>query len=325
MATPSCNFSNPDKFLLPFLFHLFMLMETVVGMLLSAFIVLVTCVDGIRKRHLKSIDKILTALGISRYSFLFVLTVKMFVEDAIPWTFDSQLVYQTFKAAAWFLTSTNLCFSACLCLFYCVKVANFQHYLFVSLKTGISRLTPWLLLLSVAGSLVNTSPFFLNIYTSAGNPRYNNSFDSLENDTSEIISVETNLENLFFFCGTGFSLVFAVLTTSALLLLFSLGRHSQRMRNSSNDFSNPNMAAHFQAVKTILFLLINEVINFVALMLLLSNIFPLCPLGEQVYNLILFACPSIQSVILIRGNTKLQETFMRVTHCIRSMSFFIKR
>ncbi|XP_062971919.1 taste receptor type 2 member 40-like [Elgaria multicarinata webbii] len=322
MEAEGCNVpktGNPP--LSTIIYLVFSAVEAVVGMSLNAFIVAVNCINGIKSRHLKSIDKILTALGISRFFYLCILSVKIFWEAIFPWTFEVTNVYQTLKAAIWFLTCTSLCFSACLCSFYCIKIANFQHHIFIRLKMGISKLVPWLLLVSVLGSLVNTSPFFSGIYSITCR-KNNNSFDVLGNHSLEGISVQTNLFNLFLYCGTGFSVVFFILTTSTFLLLFSLWRQTHQIQKSLASFSNPSMAAHFQAVKTIMSLLITDVINFVSLMLLLSNIFPEKSPTNQLCIFIVYACPSVQSIILVGGNPKLKRGFSRVMHYIRHMSMF---
>ncbi|XP_060128242.1 taste receptor type 2 member 40-like [Zootoca vivipara] len=145
-------------------------------MSLNAFIAVVNCIDGMRNGHLKSIDKILTAFGVSRCFYMFLLVVKIFWIAFFPWIFEDTSLYQTYKATMWFLNCTNLCFTACLCTFYCAKIANFQHYIFFLLKTRISRLVPWMLLASLLGSLATTSPFFKEILLIWGNPKLKKEF-----------------------------------------------------------------------------------------------------------------------------------------------------
>ncbi|XP_054826747.1 taste receptor type 2 member 40-like [Eublepharis macularius] len=233
------------------------------------------------------------------------------------WAFEVTVVYQTFKAVIWLLTCISFCFSSCLCSFYCIKIANFKHHLFIRLKMGISRLVPWMLLGSVFGSLANTYPFYRDIYRITCK---NNTISSaLGNQTREDLTLETNLFNLFMYCGTGFSITFFISFASSCLLLFSLWRHTHLMQSTSTTFSNPSMAAHFRAVKTIMSLLIIDCINFVSLMLLLSNIFLDRSPTNRFFSTISYACPSMQTQIIIRSNPELKREFIRVADYIRHM------
>ncbi|XP_054826734.1 taste receptor type 2 member 40-like [Eublepharis macularius] len=284
-------------------------------MLLNAFLVAESCIDGMKNRQLTSIDKILAALGISRFCYFCVLLVKIFWMSVTSLPFEVIAVYQTFKALIWLLTCISFCFSSCLCSFYCIKIANFKHHLFLRLKMGISRWVPWMLLGSVFGSLANTYPFYCDIYRIAcKNSTYSHAFG---NETSEDLILETNIFNLFMYCGTGFSITFFISFVSSSLLLFSLWRHTHLMQSTSTSFSNPSMAAHFRAVKTIMSLLIIDSIHFVSLMLLLSNIFSDRSTTNRLLSTISHACPSMQSQIIIRSNPKLKRAFVKVTDYIR--------
>ncbi|XP_077781479.1 taste receptor type 2 member 40-like [Podarcis muralis] len=323
MEDQGCNYQRAERFPLPVILYIVCTsIEAVVGMSLNAFIAVVNCIDGMRNGHLKSIDKILTAFGVSRCFYMCLLVIKIFWIAFFPWIFEYTSLYQTYKATTWFLNCTNLCFTACLCTFYCAKIANFQHYIFFLLKTRISRLVPWMLLASLLGSLATTSPFFKEIYIFTC--QNYSSFDILGNVTLEGFTVETDLVHLFLWCGLGFTVAFFISTTSTFLLLFSLWRHTQQMQNSSASFSSPSMAAHFQAVKIIISLLVINVINFVSLMVLLSNRFLDSSLASRFCAIILNACPSVQSSLLIWGNPKLKREFGRVVHYIRYMFLFGK-
>lgn len=321
MNSKGCNIPRSENLSVPtIIFLLFSTLESIVGVSLNAFILVVTCIQGIRERRLKSIDKIMTALSISKICYLCILEVKTLWSAVSLWAFEVTGIYQVFKAAIWFLTCTNLWFSACLCAFYCAKIANFQNYVFIYLKTRISRMVPWLLLVSVLVSLINTTPFYSSIYNITCKNNY--SSDNMGNLTSEKMTLETDLFNLFLYCGIGFSLAFFILTLSTFLLLFSLWRHTHRIQNSSANFSNPSLDAHFKAVKTIICLLIIDGINFTALMLLLSNIYPESGFASRLCTLIVNSCPAVHTNILIWGNPRLKGAFIGVLHYIKRPSMF---
>lgn len=313
MDSKGCSVPERDNISLSALCYLFFTaLENVVGISLNVFIVVVNCFNGIKERRLKSIDKIMTVLSLSKICYLCILEVKIIWAAVYLWAFEVTRLYQGFKATIWFLTCTNLWFSACLCAFYCAKIANFQNHIFIYLKMRISRMMPWLLLVSVLVSLINTTPFYVGIYNMAC--KNNNSSDNIGNSSLRRMTLETDLFNLFLYCGIGFSLAFFVLTMLTFLLLFSLWRHTHRMQDGSANFSNPSMDAHFKAVKTIIFLLIIDSTNFTALMVLLSNNFSESSFESQFCTIIVNGCPSVQSSILILSNPRLKGAFIGALH-----------
>ncbi|XP_048362684.1 taste receptor type 2 member 40-like [Sphaerodactylus townsendi] len=319
METSGCSVpTSADSLLSSISFMVFSVLQAVIGMALNAFIVTVSCVNRMKRRQLKCTDKILIALGISRFCYLCVLLGKILWMSVSSRAVEVTSAFQMVRGAIWFLSCVCFWFSACQCLFCCVKIANFRHCLFVHLKMGISRLVPWMLLVSVIGSLINTCPFLSGIYNITC--RNNTGSNISGNQTHlEDLALETNLFNLFLFCGVGFSAAFSVSAASSSLLLFSLWRHTHLMRNGSTGFSHPSMAAHFQAVKTITSLLIVDSFNFVGLMLLLSNLFAERTPENQIITTVIFVCPSVQSQIMIWGNPQLKKAFIRAADGIRHM------
>ncbi|XP_042334722.1 taste receptor type 2 member 40-like [Sceloporus undulatus] len=314
METKRCDFSGEDTdSLSTIIYRVSTSVELMAGMSLNVFIIAVNIADRLRNRGLKPVDQILTALAVSRFFYLCLLMFKLLCMVLIPWVFEFTRLYQMFKAATWFLTCTTLFFSATLCAFYCAKIANFQQRTFILLKTRISQLVPYLLLFSVFASLVNTSPFFYGIYQVACSKQENDSHPSGNGTRLGSANLETNTLNLFLFCSIGFSVAFSFLATLAFLLLFSLWQHT---RTCSASFGRPNLEAHFRAVKIILCLLTTEALKFVALILLLSNIFLDRSPQSRFCTSIALGCPTIESGIVIWGNPKLKEAFMAtVAHC----------
>ncbi|KAG6934193.1 taste receptor type 2 member 40-like [Chelydra serpentina] len=133
-------------------------------MWINSFIVAVNCVGRVKQRCLSSSDTILTVLAFSRCCFLLKTTLQTFCSTFYPEIYYQNSIFQAFRAVTWFLNSSNQWFAACLCVFYCVKIANFSNPLFICLKFKISRLLPWLLLGSVLLSLFSSLPFLNAIY-----------------------------------------------------------------------------------------------------------------------------------------------------------------
>ncbi|XP_074845102.1 taste receptor type 2 member 40-like [Carettochelys insculpta] len=290
---------------------LILVAETFGGMWIQSFIVAVNCLERVKHRSLSLSDNILTVVAFSRFCFLLKTTSQTFCSAFYPEIYYSDSVFQAFKALTWFLNSSNQWFAACLCVFYCVKVANYSHPLFICLKFKISRLVPWLLLASVLLSFFSSIPFLSTIYK-IHCPDLNSSL--IQTYKLNNVTVETSVSYVLFICGIGFSMAFTIFITSAFLLLFSLGRHTQQMQSNSSHFRSPSVEAHIQAMKAIMSFCLINIVNFIALLILLTNTFEEMSAGGLAFTLITDICPTTHSIILVLSNPKLKKTLINVLH-----------
>lgn len=308
MATKDCGVPT-DEFTTPVLITLVIVgIETVFGAWINIFIVTICCIHSLKNKSLRASDQILMVLATNRFCFLITGMLQVLCKTLSPEIYYKELVFRGLKATLWFFISSNLWLAACLCLFYCVKIANFSHSLFISLKLKISRAVPALLLSSEVLSFLTTIPFFNLIYTAqCDTPNATAS----GNITTNQINMHTDWLKLLFLCGVGFSVVFVIFVTSAILLLVSLWRHARQVRGVLSSHAGPQTAAHVRAVKIIMYFLVTYLVNFVALMLLLTNMFAenseLFSLSTVVVN----ACPSVHSIVLILTNPKHKKAFLR--------------
>ncbi|XP_048362674.1 taste receptor type 2 member 40-like [Sphaerodactylus townsendi] len=244
--------------------------ETLIGAWINAFIVTICCIDILKNKFLRAADQILMVLATNRFCFLITAMLWALLKTLNPMIYYKNFVFRGVKVILWFFISSNLWLSACLCLFYCVKIATFRHSIFISLKLRIARAVPGLLLGSVLLSLINSLPFLNLIFTThcdTANATVSG------NRTANQTKMHTDLLKVFSFCSFGFSMVLAIFVISALLLLTSLWRHSQQLKNSLTSYTSPRMTAHVRAVKMITYFLVIYLVNFVALMILLTDVF----------------------------------------------------
>uniref|UniRef100_A0A8C0TX71 Taste receptor type 2 n=1 Tax=Cyanistes caeruleus TaxID=156563 RepID=A0A8C0TX71_CYACU len=116
------------------------------GMWINAFIVCVLCLAWVKKKTLNSNEKILLLLGCTRISYLCLLWVYDFLLIIYPNYLYVHPIFQLISSFTTFFNYSNLLVSACLCGFYCIKIANFRNSFFIYLKVKIDRMVPWLLL-----------------------------------------------------------------------------------------------------------------------------------------------------------------------------------
>ncbi|XP_027562772.1 taste receptor type 2 member 9-like, partial [Neopelma chrysocephalum] len=196
-------------------------LEVFAGLWINAFIVSVICVAWVRKKTLNSNEKILLTLGCSRFWFLCITWVFFFLSLIYPNYLHVHPLFQLVESAQSFLNCSNFWVSACLCVFYCIKIANFRNSFFIYLKVKIDRMVPWLLLGSVLFSLV-IGTIVYDIIDKAFCKNLN--FTSQGRISKASISTEHFFAHSFII-GFGHAISFTAVIFSALLLLFSLWRH----------------------------------------------------------------------------------------------------
>uniref|UniRef100_A0A8D2PQJ7 Taste receptor type 2 n=1 Tax=Zosterops lateralis melanops TaxID=1220523 RepID=A0A8D2PQJ7_ZOSLA len=293
-------------------------LEAFAGTWINAFIVCVLCIGWVKKKTLNSNEKILLVLSCSRISHLCSSWVNNFLSRMYPNYLYVHPTLQIFSAFATFFKYSSLWFSACLCVFYCIKIANFRNRFFICLKVKIDRMVPWLLL----GSMLSALTIGIVIYDLAETAQRNNlTFTCLRNFWEERIRMDNHFFSSFFFIGFGYAASFTAVLFSAVFLLFSLWRHKRTMQtNSMKDLS---MEAHIRAMKSILSFLVMYTINFVCLILTIIYTMKKENTMTLLISIYLYAFPGVHSLILIFSNPKLEKALLKMLSCV-NCKFFIK-
>ncbi|NWU85967.1 TA2R9 protein, partial [Onychorhynchus coronatus] len=278
--------------------------EAFAGMWINAFIVSVICVAWVKRKSLNSNEKILLVLGCSRFSFLCISWLYSSLSVIYPNYFYVPPTYTLIVSIQSFFECSNLWLSAFLCVFYCIKIANFRNSFFIYLKVKIDRMVPWLLLGSVLFSLVIGT-----VVCDFTNKVHCNNSTSQGNFSNMSIRMEEHFLPLFLIYGFEFVTSFMAVTFSALLLLFSLWRHKHNMQtNSMKDLS---VDAHIKAMKSILSFFIMYSINFTCLIL---NMIYVKREETPVFLIFVFlyTFTVVHSLILIFSNPKLRKSMLKI-------------
>ncbi|NXJ78502.1 TA2R9 protein, partial [Trogon melanurus] len=288
-------------------------LQAFAGMWINAFIVSALCTAWIKKRSFNSLEKILLFLGCSRFCYLCFTWIIQFLSTIYSWCFFVHPVPQLLAALQSFFDSSNLWVSACLCGFYCAKIANFRHILFTYLKVKIDRIVLWLLLGSVLLSLV----FSILVYNMTDKMLYDNiNSTTLANTWKPTPRMDAHFLPLFLTVGFIFSTAFVVVIFSALLLIFSLWRHKSNMQ--MNPVKNLSVEAHIKAMKNILSFLFIFSFHFTCLVL---NMIDSINKYEVVTFFVLvfqYVFPTVHSLLLILSNPKLEKTLLKTLSCLKS-------
>ncbi|XP_072506400.1 taste receptor type 2 member 4 [Notamacropus eugenii] len=237
-----------------FFFHIFIMIfsltQLLTGIVGNLLIVIVNCRIWIKSKNLSSFDMILSSLSITRYICLCLICLYFLLSLIFPESESPSLMSIIILNAWMFFDSCSLWIVTLLNIFYCVKIANFNHSLFLWLKRNLSLKTPWLLL---ACLLVPVSSRFLFILLS----KIPNSIDSTKENVRNSTMVSTSGSLLLMIpTGLGFILQFVINLVSCSLLISSLRRHMQEMQKNASRFWNPQTEAHVGAMKVMIYFLV---------------------------------------------------------------------
>ncbi|NWV39251.1 T2R40 protein, partial [Grantiella picta] len=287
-------------------------LQVFAGMWINAFIVCVLCVAGVKKKTLTSNEKILLTLGCSRFWHLCFSWVYSFLSIIYPNYFYVKPTRQILLSIQDFFDCSNFWVSACLCVFYCIKIANFRNRCFIYLKVKIDRIVPWLLLGSVLLSLAISS----SLYDIIDKAQCNNHCPTGQGNFSKVSGkMDDVFFRIYFIYGFGFVASFTAVIFSAVFLLFSLWKHKCKMQ--TNSMNSLSMDAHIKAMKSILSFFIMYSINFVFLTLtLIPSTREENPMMFLIY-VFLYAFPGFHSLILIFSNPKLKNTLIRILYGVK--------
>ncbi|XP_037021332.2 taste receptor type 2 member 1 [Artibeus jamaicensis] len=279
---------------------IFSTIQCLVGVLANGVIVVVNSTAWIKQRKMLSFDLLLCCLATSRIClqilmFYFNLALLSLIEISLP---------PGCFAIFMFIYQLELWLATWLSVFYCTKISPIAHPLFFWLKLRISKLLPWLIL----GTMLCTSLtsvlhgkyawiLFQNVWSSFLFP----------NATTQVRKIEEIpvLQAVFLF--TELLLPLVIFLISALLLIFSLGRHTQQMISTATGARPPGLSVHISALRSFMSFLLLYVSQYMMATLAFSHIFKIRDFVFLFCLLLVGLYPSVHSIVLILGNPKLKQ------------------
>ncbi|XP_073529529.1 taste receptor type 2 member 40-like [Phyllobates terribilis] len=198
------------------------------GILVNIFIVTTNLNCWKKSQPLKAIDMIITSLAMAR--IILLSSYVLFIIDNLH--YQSVTTMTAFpEYTITFTLSVEFCslwWGSMLCVFYCVKITNDNNRFFIRVKVNISKMVPWMLLLSVVPSLLSSLPFKWFVF----------SFQSYNGTDGLIGVIKENWLNYFMICFAGSFMPFLIFCFFIGLLIVSLLRHSRIMSSRSSGFTD---------------------------------------------------------------------------------------
>ncbi|NXL62293.1 T2R40 protein, partial [Chordeiles acutipennis] len=275
-------------------------------------ILAVSSTSCIRRKILSSYDMIMIFLSLSRFFLQSCIMIHLFLTIFFKYLYHEKNFIVILKVVFMFLNYSSLWFAAWLSVFYCTKVASFTQSFFIWLKQRISSLLPWILITSTLLSFATSLPFAWDTYN------MHNNFTApltLTNSSERRDTMKNSLFLMILLCNAGIALPLLVIVVSSILLIRSLWIHTRQMQNNATGFRDPSAEAHVAAIKSVFSFLILCITFFIALVLILSNVF--LPLSTElsICTAVMAACPAGHSMVLIWSNPKFRARILHYTNC----------
>nr|XP_028568750.1 taste receptor type 2 member 60-like [Podarcis muralis] len=253
---------------------------------------------------------ILSCLGLFRFAFLAIVIQTaiflLFFKD----TFQKRDVFIAFDASWLFVNTADLWFATWLSALYCVKITNFSHPLFLQMKRRFPGLVPWLLLGTVVFSAIVTTVTITGSTVISKCRLFESHLSNNSNSGNVMPDFCKYLIHLYI-VPDFFS--FVVFLSSSVLVLTSLWRHKNLLRNSTRDFSTD---VHLNAIKALASFSILYVSSFCVEFL--GIVLSFMDIKDDWVTINLFnavaAYSSGHAVILIFVNPKLKQESIKMLH-----------
>ncbi|KAG9468284.1 hypothetical protein GDO78_023097 [Eleutherodactylus coqui] len=290
-----------------------LLVECAAGIIVNVFLVANNLQNWRTRKTLQTCDKILSCLATCRCFIFFFMILFSFFQLCFPWLLQNLVYTTSVMVGTMLLNYTNLWLTTILCVFYCLKIANYNHKLFLFLKTRISSLVHWLILASLIISVAFSLPtgwlvVYLDVEEIAHHSGENVNF-------TNITMVVKNKQNRFLLFLGGSLPPFLIFCVAIFLLIQSLWMHIRHMRCNGAGFRSPNLEVHFSAVKSMSLFLVLQVVYLACMSVLISPTDNVFDTWKLPFTIITWSPPFLHSLYIIFSNTKLKETFLRKFLC----------
>ncbi|XP_078509318.1 taste receptor type 2 member 40-like [Lissotriton helveticus] len=279
--------------------------ETVVGIAINTFMVVVKLLGWKNSRSINSVDIIIIMLAF--LEIVFQSTICLFNVFIFQYSgLQAAVILQgAFNGLILFLGVTAFWFSTCLSVFYCLRIVEFKHPILSRLKMRLPVVIQRLLVGGAVISLVGSAPavyFSLSQeynYKIMSNLTANSTHDR---DAPGVPCYYLIITTLIGFC---FPLVLGV--TSSALIIRSLCKHKRHMEQNLPSSSKARLEAHSKAAKTVLSQLFIYMFYFLMAMLIWQNVFQTASLEATICWMVLLFTVAVESILLIMGNTQLRR------------------
>uniref|UniRef100_A0A8C5QC82 Taste receptor type 2 n=1 Tax=Leptobrachium leishanense TaxID=445787 RepID=A0A8C5QC82_9ANUR len=265
------------------------LLEAIIGLAANVFIVSNISINYLRGETMSSINKILLSLGISNMCFAVASSSNLILSCLIP-SLNRHIN----------IVSCAL-HTLCLCVFHFIKIVNFSTPFLSWVKTRITAVVSWLILVSEVVS-VGSSIFITLEFVSKHGVDVNVSTVVPSNGSWSREDTLSYMRYTFVAICLPVILGFVIICWT----IAHLKHHGRRMKVTMGASGSASVKAHQTAANTMIRLLTLYAFIYIDTVIFCFDVFPIKSVGYWFSVLILISFTPAQSVLLITGNPKLK-------------------
>ncbi|KAM8953300.1 taste receptor type 2 member 4-like [Pelodytes ibericus] len=291
------------------------IIEFTAGLMINTFIVAVNFFDWSRGRQMKSSDKMICLLVVSRTCFqlitLFHSSVLILyspnrggLEITLNFTYILEAVFD--YASMWFVTLLSV--------LYLLKIATYRNPAFLCLKRMITLKVNRFIIVVLLISVCSTCMYILSMdlpltaHAMYDDRRKNGTCSHQYLDKADLVYYIVGN------CGP-----FIIYSASSVLLMNPICRHMKHMRDSNNGFTTNQLDSYYAAIKSMaicFFLYFSHVATYVTYIFCRNSISILW------VHIFLNTLPTLHSSYLVYQTPKLRQQFTNIlqfgTDCLIS-------
>ncbi|KAM8962431.1 taste receptor type 2 member 9-like [Pelodytes ibericus] len=291
--------SSHEMFLLLTLFVVFF-----TGLILNACILIVNFMEWRKGTRLQPCDQIHVSMGLVNI----LLQCAMTFTWLVLWFPDQYIkdVITLLSALMMFLIYLSLWLNAWLGIYFVTTFSNFNHRLFVCLKSNISTIFTKIILVSAVGCFVVSLPSIwkanLQIHQETiGNSTINSTYITKRRRVNQVYLLTA--------ISVGCYLPFILSNLCIGHILTSLLKHIWRVTHNDSGLTHPNLQAHIRAVTTMILLLCLCLSFYLAQTFRFFSSGSVDDVISQLSFYLTLAFPTAESIILIQASFKLRKLF----------------
>uniref|UniRef100_A0A8C2LUC2 Taste receptor type 2 n=2 Tax=Cricetulus griseus TaxID=10029 RepID=A0A8C2LUC2_CRIGR len=293
-------------------FLVLIVIEFILGNLVNSFIGLVNGSHWFKSKKMSLSDFIITSLALFRIFLLWIIFTDGLIIVFSYHIHDSGIIMQLIDVLWTFTNHFSVWLISCLGVFYCLKIASFSHPTFLWLKWRASRVVVGMLWGALFLSCVCTMSLMneFKIYSVLSGSRGTSNM-------TEYLRLKTSEYNLMHVLGNLWKLPPLIVSlASYFLLLLSLGKHTQQMKQYSIGSRDQSTEAHKRAIRIIFSFLLLFLFYFLCFLILsFSRFLPGTKIARIIGVVITMSYLVGDSFILILCNNKLKQTFVAMLPC----------
>ncbi|XP_038174272.1 taste receptor type 2 member 117-like [Arvicola amphibius] len=283
-------------------FMIILIMELIIGNLGNGFLVLVNCMNWVKRKKISFVNQILTALATSRICMILLLFKTLLISSMYPDSIRTSGMTQVFNNSWMIVNHFSIWLATCLGVLYFLKLGNFSNSLFLYLKWRVKKAVSIILMVSLVLLVLNIFLINLKINICISEYQRNISYSFNSHYQAHCHRHVLILHTTFL------SVPFGVCLSSFLLLIYSLWTHHKKMQQHAQGSRDARTTAHIKALQTVIaFLLLYSIF----VLSLLIQIWKYELTKKDVFILfcqvVYIAFPSFHSCVLILGDMKLRQ------------------